>query len=111
MGDTWVNAFAGFSHPEACARMETWADENGYVLSSRGDKSKGQAYFYRAKVGHPKPHNRDTAQSRVLPGHSRTVPTYAPESKDDCRPFWVYISCRKIRMREEWSVSPKGPAT
>ena len=111
MGATWepvVNAFAGSSHQEACDRMEDWADENGYVLSRRGDKNKGQAYFYCAKVGRQKQHNRNAAQSGVLPEDSRTVPTYAPESKEDCCPFNVYISRRKDGMREVWSVSHKG---
>ena len=70
-------------------------------------KAKGK-HFFGAKLGRPKQHNRNAAQSGVLPGHSRTVPTYAPESKDDGCPLCVYISCRKIGMREEWSVSPKG---
>ena len=111
MGATWepvVNAFAGSSHQEACDRMEDWADENGYVLSRRGDKNKGQAYFYCAKVGRQKLHNRNAAQSGVLPEDSRTVPTYAPESKEDCFPFNVYSSRRKDGMREVWSVSHKG---
>ena len=36
------------------------------------------------------------------------MPTYAPESKEDCCPFNVYISRRKDGMREVWPVSPKG---
>ena len=60
MGATWepvVHAFAGSSHQEVCARMGDWADENGYVLSRRGDKKKGQAYFYCHKVGRQKQPN------------------------------------------------------
>ena len=102
-----MHAFAGSSHQEVCDRMEDWADENGYILSRRGDKKKGQAYFYCHKVGRQKQHNRNAAQSGVLPEDSRTVPTYAPESKEDCCPFNVYISRRKDGMREVWSVSPK----
>ena len=111
MGATWepvVHAFAGSSHQEVCVRMEDWADENGYILSRPGDESKGQAYFYCHKVGRQKQHNRNAAQSGVLPEDSRTVPTYAPESKADCCPFNVYISRRMTGMREVWSVSPKG---
>ena len=114
MGDTWepvVHAFAGSSHQEVCDRMEDWGDENGYVLSRRGDKNKGQAYLYCKKVGRQKQHNRNalTAQLGVLPENSRMVPTYASESKDDCCPFWVcYSICRrKDGMREVWSVSPE----
>ena len=111
MGATWepvVHAFAGSSHQEACDRMEDWAAENGYVLSRRGDKNKGQAYLYCAKVGRQKQHNRNAARSGVLPEDSRTVPTYAPESKEDCCPFNAYISRQKDGMREVWSVSHKG---
>ena len=36
------------------------------------------------------------------------MPTYAPESKEDCCPFNVYISRRKDGMREVWTVSHKG---
>ena len=111
MGATWepvVHAFAGSSHQEVCDRMEDWADENGYILSRRGDKSKGQAYFYCHKVSRQKQHNRKAAQSGVLPEDSRTVPTYAPESKADCCPFNVYLSRQTNGMREVWSVSPKG---
>ena len=111
MGATWepvVHAFAGSSHQEVCDRMEDWADENGYILSRLGDKSKGQAYFYCHKVGRQKQHNRNAAQSRVVPEYSSTVPTYAPESKADCCRFNVYISRRMNGMREVWSVSPKG---
>ena len=88
--------------------MEDWANENGYVLSRCGDKSKGQAYFFCHKVGRQKQHNRNAAQSGVLPEDSRTVPTNAPESKADCCSFHVYISRRMNGMREVWSVSPKG---
>ena len=105
MGATWepvVHAFAGSSHQEVCDRMEDRADENGYVLSRRGDKKKGQAYFFCAKVSRQKQHIRNAAQSGVLPEDSRTVPTYASESKEDCCPFNVYISRRKDGM------SPKG---
>ena len=111
MGATWepvVHALAGSSHQELCDRIEDWADEKGYILSRSGDKSKGQAYFYCHKVGRQKQHNRNAAQSGVLPEDSRTVPTYAPESKADCCPFNVYISRRMNGMREVWSVSPKG---
>ena len=102
-----MNAFAGSSHPEAYDHMETWADENGYVLCRCGDKNKGQAYLYCAKVGRQKQHNRNGAQPGVLPENSRTLPTYASESKDDCCPFWVCISRRKTGMREVWAVSPE----
>ena len=111
MGDTWepvVHAFAGSSDEEVCDRMEDWADENGYVLSRRGDKVKGQAYFYCRKVGRQKQHNRNAAHSGVLPENSRTMSTYALVSKDDCCPFNVYFCRRKDGMREVWSVSPKG---
>ena len=111
MGDTWepvVHAFAGSSHQEVCDRMERGGDKNGYVLSRRGEKNKGQAYFYCAKVGRQKQRNRNAAQSGVLPGNSRTVPTYAPLSRVDCCPFNVYISRQKDGMCEVWSVSPKG---
>ena len=103
IGATWepvVHAFAGSSHQEACDRMEDWADENGYILSRRGDKNKGQAYFYCAKVGRQKQQNCNAAQSGVLPEDSRTKPTYAPESKEDCCPFSLYIFRRKDGMRE-----------
>ena len=103
-----VHAFASSSYQEVCDRMEDWVDKNGYVLSRRGDKSKGQAYLYCHKVGRQKQHNRNAAQSGVLPEDSRTVPTYAPESKADCCPFNGYISCWKDGMREVWSASPKG---
>ena len=111
MGDTWepvVHAFAGSSHEEVFYRMEDWAEENGYVLSPRGDKDKGQAYFFCRKVGRQKQHNRNAAPSGVLPENSRTVPTYAQESKEDCRPFNVYISRRMNGMCEVWFVSSKG---
>ena len=98
---------AGFSHPQAVGRMHTWADENVYVLNRCGDTNKGQAYFYCAKVGRPKQHIHNVAQSGILPEHSRTVPTFAPETKEDCCPFHVYISRRYNGMRKEWFVSTK----
>ena len=78
MGATWepvVHAFAGSSHQEVCDRMGDWADQNGYILSRRDDKKKGQAYFSCHKVGRQKQHNRNAAPSGVLPEDSRTVPT------------------------------------
>ena len=36
------------------------------------------------------------------------MPTFAPETKDNGCPFWVYISRRYNGMREERFVSPKN---
>ena len=85
--------------------METWADESGYVLSCRGDKSKSQTYIYCRKVGRPKQHHRNAAQSGILPEHSRTVPTFASEKREECCPYYVYIARGYNGMREERVVS------